>query len=304
MSDWTLRQARYFLAVVDHGSVSAAAREEHLSQGALSMAVAQLESALGVQLLVRGRARPATPTAAGLRFADRLRPILDLADEAGGAARGPDGDPTADLTGELDVGASMTLSPRVFPPLLEALRDRHPRLRTRIAELTPGELEDRVLTGEVDVGFCYHRQLTRDLAVHRIGEVSLHAVLPADHPLAGRRGVTVTELAGLPVILPALSPTTRLLTTLLEQHGPAPDVRWTSVNQETVRAMVGRGLGFTLVSTVPGTAETFDGRRVAYVPLVGAEHRNALVAVTDPRRRPTRAVTETVAVMRGLPSSP
>ncbi|RRO80563.1 LysR family transcriptional regulator, partial [Corynebacterium bovis] len=90
MSDWTLRQARYFLAVVDHGSVSAAAREEHLSQGALSMAVAQLESALGVQLLVRGRARPATPTAAGLRFADRLRPILDLADEAGAAARGPD----------------------------------------------------------------------------------------------------------------------------------------------------------------------------------------------------------------------
>lgn len=56
MSEVTARQLQYFVAVIENGSVSAAAQAQHLSQSALSMAIGQLETAVRSPLFVRNRA--------------------------------------------------------------------------------------------------------------------------------------------------------------------------------------------------------------------------------------------------------
>ena len=294
MAEWTLRHAEYFLAVVNHGSVSAAAQAVHISQGAVSMAMAQLESALGVQLLTRGKAQRSTPTAAGLEFAGRVRDILDLVEDATVAASGAD----HLLRGRITFGITISLSPRVLPVLLDTFRNRWPAVETSIAELSPEELQLQVLNDVLDVGFLYRQQINRPVEQHVIAPVQLHAVLPADHTLAERDSLTLADLAAIPVILPDAPPTPQILVALMAREGYEPNVLWESKNAETIRALVGRGLGFSLVNAVPDTGQTFDGASVRFVPIDGLESRNMIVAITNPHRRVSRKVLEAMEVLR------
>jgi DNA-binding transcriptional LysR family regulator len=116
------------VAVVDHGSLTAAARQLGKSLQAVSRALAGLEQELGVQLVAR-TTRRSVPTAAGLAFARRVRAALadielareDLADEGG------------KISGRVRVGASTLFGPRYVVPALVAVIERHPGLDTELA---------------------------------------------------------------------------------------------------------------------------------------------------------------------------
>jgi DNA-binding transcriptional LysR family regulator len=116
------------VAVVDHGSLTAAARQLGRSLQAVSRALAALEQELGVQLVAR-TTRRAVPTPAGLAFARRVRAALadielareDLADEGG------------KISGRVRVGASTLFGPRYVVPALATAIERHPELDTELA---------------------------------------------------------------------------------------------------------------------------------------------------------------------------
>ncbi len=110
-----------FLRVVDTGSFSAAARQLHVGQPAVSKIVAQLEDRLGVRLLARST-RGLAVTEAGQRFYERARRSIDEADEAELAARGEG----TDLKGRLRVSAATTFSRLHIIPLLPAFLAKHP----------------------------------------------------------------------------------------------------------------------------------------------------------------------------------
>ena len=78
---FTLRQLKYFVAAADAGSVTEAALNIPVAQSSVSAAIAQLESALGVQLLIRHHAQGISPTAEGQQFLVRARALLQDADE-------------------------------------------------------------------------------------------------------------------------------------------------------------------------------------------------------------------------------
>ncbi|WP_184445594.1 LysR family transcriptional regulator [Mycobacterium sp. AZCC_0083] len=78
----TLRQMEYFVAVVEHGSIVAAAAELPVSESAVSVAISELENIVGVRLLHRVRARCVTLTAAGNSLLPELRSLV-----AGGGRR-------------------------------------------------------------------------------------------------------------------------------------------------------------------------------------------------------------------------
>jgi len=81
MPNYTLRQLEYFVAVAETGTVTAAAAKVHLSQSAMSTALADLERLLAVQLVLRHHARGITLTAAGSRLLVEARQLLRQADE-------------------------------------------------------------------------------------------------------------------------------------------------------------------------------------------------------------------------------
>src|SRR5271169_1436358 len=112
-----------FLAVVDTGSFSAAARRLNVGQPAVSKLVAQLEERLGVKLLVR-TTRGLTATEAGLNYYERARRSIEEADEAELAARGAG----SSLRGKLRVCAAVTFARIHLMPRLPEFLAQHPEV--------------------------------------------------------------------------------------------------------------------------------------------------------------------------------
>jgi DNA-binding transcriptional LysR family regulator len=123
-----------FVSVVDAGSFSAAARRRGVGQPALSKAIAQLESRLGVRLLLRST-RGLTPTEAGLDYYERATRALQEAEEAEVAARGAG----TSLSGRLRVCAAVTFARLHVIPHLPLFLEQHPQLSIDLV------LDDRLI---------------------------------------------------------------------------------------------------------------------------------------------------------------
>lgn len=79
MIGFSFRQLEYFVAVAEHGSISAAARARHVSQPSVSVAIAQLEEALNERLFRRQVSRGLELTSAGTRLLAQARDIIGMA---------------------------------------------------------------------------------------------------------------------------------------------------------------------------------------------------------------------------------
>ena len=116
-----------FVAVVEAGSFSAAARRLKLGQPAVSKSVAQLETQLGARLLLRST-RGLTATDAGQRFYEHARRSIDEAERAAQAVH----EASAGLSGQLRIGAAVTFARLHVLPALKTFLDRHPNLQLDI----------------------------------------------------------------------------------------------------------------------------------------------------------------------------
>lgn len=296
MAEFTLRQLQYFMAVVDEGSVTAAAKAQHISQAAVSMAVGQLEKSLGVGLFLRAQSKRMVPTPAGSDLARHARQILQLVDEVEDSVVGG----YEDLRGPLRIGATLTVSPRVIPPLVEHFVRNHPLVDISVVEDSPAAVQEAVRGGRLDLALMYVMQTDPDLEAVEVADVRQHLVLPADHALAGAPEIFLGEVIGEPLILLDVPPTVERVLAIIRAHGLNPQLRWTSSSMETIRAMVARGLGYSFVNTVPRTNSTFDDLRVAYVPIADDIPDNPIVAVLPPGPRAARRVREAVEFLRRM----
>ena len=127
---YTLKQLRYFVAIAEYGSISIAARNLYISQPALSAAIAQLESSLGISLLIRHHARGVSVTPAGRQFLTRARGLLGHAEELDVLGK----ELGNSVQGEIVIGCFVTLAPFFFPKLLRLLQRTHPELQVHLAE--------------------------------------------------------------------------------------------------------------------------------------------------------------------------
>ncbi|GAB2475632.1 LysR family transcriptional regulator [Promicromonospora xylanilytica] len=294
MSEITLRQMQYFVAAVDHGSVTAAAEASHVSQGAASMAIAQLEKALGADLFVRSASRRVVPTPAGVEFARHARGVLDRV----GEAREIVAESMSAMSGPLRVGCSHTLSPRLVPPLVARFDSEHPAVDVSFSEDDPAAVQESIRRGAIDLGLVYGRQADDDLAQVHLADVVLHAALPAGHPLAARESVSFADLAHEPAILLNIPPTIERLTETLRSAGVRPTIRWTSSNIDTIYSMVSRGLGYSLINSPPAHGRTYEDNLIVFRPIAGTESINTIVAVLSPGRHVPRRVQAALDLLR------
>lgn len=294
MGELTLRQLQYFVAVVDHGSVTAAAEACHVSQAAASMAIAQLEKSLGVDLLIRSQSRRLSPTAAGTEFAAHARAVLERLAEAEAVVS----ESVGQMRGALRVGCSPTLSPRLIPPLVQFFTLHHPQIDLRISEGAPVQTQDDVRHGRLDLAFGYAWQADTDLRREHIADVRLQVMLAAGHSLAGRKSVHLAEIVHEPAVILNVPPTAERLIALVQSLGLELDIKLTSTNMETIRSLVGRGLGFSFVNSAPATGATFDGLEVVYVPVADAMPQNSIVAMLPAGHAVPRRVSAALEVLR------
>lgn len=275
ISEITVRQLEYFIAVVDHGSMSASARELHISQAAISVAVRQLEKSLNAKLLSRAPARRAQPTPAGQALLPYARRVVGAIMEGAEAVRND----FTEIRGTLRVSSSLTVSPHVLPPLLAHFARHHPEVNIRISEAPVADIHHGLHTGEIDLGLVYARQ-TDGTFPHTVVEAGRqHVMLSATHRWANRQGISLREIVEEPLILVDIPPSVDRVTQLLIDLGLRPNIRWASSNFETVRSLVAYDLGWSFVNVVPSSRDTYDGKRVSYVPITDDIPPNPIVAM-------------------------
>ncbi|MEK6421284.1 MAG: LysR substrate-binding domain-containing protein [Burkholderia gladioli] len=182
-----------FVAVVDAGSFSAAARRLALGQPAVSKSIAQLEAHLGARLLLRST-RGLTPTDAGRRFYEHARLSIEEADQAEQAVR----ESSTGLSGRLRIGAAVTFSRLHVLPVLKRFVDRHPDLQLDII------LDDRAidLLGEgVDVTLRMGRLDDSSMTARHIASSRRLVVATPAYLAEAGTPATPAELSGHQVIV-------------------------------------------------------------------------------------------------------
>lgn len=293
MAEITARQLQYFVAVIETGSVSAAALAQHLSQSALSMAIGQLEAAVGSPLFVRSKAKKIQPTPAALRLLPYARDVVETLGHVRDIVR----DDHMVKRGTLRVGCLPTLSPRILPGLVEALGREHPQIELAIVEESPVELQDKLRSGQLDVAFMYRRLVESEMARHDLAPAAIHIMLPMSHPQARSASAALKDVVDLPLILLDIPPTGDAILGIVLGLGFEPEPVLRSPNIETIREYVARGLGYCLTNTVPDHSFSFCAGQVAYVPLEDPIPQNAISAVTVGDRIPSARVAAAIDIL-------
>lgn len=262
---FTLVQLRYFVIVAEHGSMTAAADRLHIAQSAVSTAISNLEHELRVQLFIRHRARGLTLTSAGERLLHQSRDLLTRARDVEAEARGSGGS----LTGPVTIGCFVTLAPYYLPALVAACDSHYPGIELNVVEAEAEQLHQSLRTGGIDFALIYDLGAPTDADLHRetIAHAPAYVIVSADHRLADRTAVDLADLAPDPMVLLDLPYSRDYFRAMVAASGTEPDVRYRSQNYETVRSMVARGLGYSVLNQRPQTGQTYGGGDVVALDL-------------------------------------
>lgn len=186
---------RYFLAVVDHGGITRAARELYISQPSLSQAIRTLESQFDTLLFERV-GREMRPTEEGLALADSLRDVLALVDNAAERVR----DVVELRAGRLTVAAASTLAIHPLAGIVERFLARHPRVQVRIEDVgTTPHAATLVRSGGADVAFVELPLTEASLITEKFAteELLIAGTVPALAGFGGR--IPASAVARLPM---------------------------------------------------------------------------------------------------------
>jgi DNA-binding transcriptional LysR family regulator len=241
-----LRQLEYFVAVAEEANFTRAAERVHISQSGVSAQIRQLERELGAELFDRS-ARIATLTTAGEAALEHARSALAAAQAVGDAV----GETNQMLRGRLAVGMVVGCSVTPFFDALAGFHKAHPGVEVTVREGGSDQLMNDVRRGSFDLGLvgCAQRP-PDDLASLTIVSEGLVAVVPFDHPLAGRRNATLAQVAVHPIVC---MPPGAGLRAVLDQALAAQGLRPAIAIQTTVAASIvdlaARGLGVGILST-------------------------------------------------------
>lgn len=258
MSEFTLRQLQYFESVVGHGSLSAAAEQCHVTPSALTLAIDDLERHLNVQLLVRRKGRGVVLTPAGSRVLAHVRNVLghaeSLAEEASRVAH--------TVSGRLSVGCFTTLTPFFAPSITEKFERDYPAVDLELLAAPALDLHEQLLQGRLDLAVLYSIDVPASLDFDPVLEYQPHVLVAAGHPLANRREISLGELASDKLVLLDAPPSRANTLAIFDSLSLTAQIGHVSSSYETVRCLVGHGLGYAVLFQKPATDITYDGHTV------------------------------------------
>jgi LysR family tcuABC transcriptional regulator len=194
-----LRQLKYFVQIVESGSLAKASRQLYIAQPALSQHVAKLEAEVGKPLLIR-TAKGVTPTENGAALHHHARFMLRQLDQALSIARQEPGT----VHGMVSVGLAATTVCAVGVPFMRRIREKYPGIVLNVVEGMSGHLAQMMRLGQLDLSILFSRDAVPDLPAEPLVEEELFVMLPDDSELVAPRRIKLScaETAELPLILP------------------------------------------------------------------------------------------------------
>ncbi len=239
-----LRQLRHFVALAEEEHFGRAAERVFVVQQALSSSIRHLEDEVGVPLVLR-TTRRVRLTPAGQEFLAGARETLRLAERtverARQAARGE--------VGRLRVGFVSGMVFGGLPEVVRTFRERYPNVAVELRELTASEQEAALRAQIIDVGLMLLPVRDPAFAHEALWQEELVVALPARHPLARRKRLSVLDLAHENfVFFPRQVRATYFdqVMALCAQHGFQPRIVQEAIEVPTLLSLVAAGIGVFL----------------------------------------------------------
>lgn len=305
-----LRQLRYFVRIVEMGSMSRAARELDVVQSALSQQITRLEGEIAVRLLQR-TPRGVVPTEAGVAFFREAQLALRHADQAVRSAQ------QSRLSGSVSLGLAPTTATILALPLMQAMRTRYPDVRLHMVESMSGHLAEMLNARALDMAVLFDSRLHGNEAgptgsgqsrpggrrwqVHPLIEERLFLIRSRRHPQIGvlPASMALADLAHEPLILPTGQHGLRsTLDTAFSQARFTPHVVLEVDSLSMVMAAVDAGLGSSLqpwaaMGRFEDAAQRFES---ALITDKDAQRTNLLCSLSEDELSPAALAARVVLV--------
>lgn len=244
----TLAELRYIVALADHRHFGRAAAACSVTQPTLSAQVKKIETTLQAAIFERS-SKSVHVTPLGAEIVEESRRVLDAMDKIADLA----GRSRETLAGPLRLGVIPTLGPYLLPWLVPPLHAAFPRLQLVLREVKTSDLVEELAKNQLDCGILAAPLPVSGLSSSPLFEEPFWVVMPRGHALAAKTRVRVEDLEGERVLLLDEGHCLRDQALSICQRGGADaaqdardgDFRATSI--ETLRHMVGAGMGLTLL---------------------------------------------------------
>lgn len=276
-----LNQLRYFVRVVELGSMGRAAAELGVVTSTLSQQISRLEGELSTRLLQRSSAG-VRPTDAGLAFLRQAQLALRHVDAAAAAAQ------QARLSGHVSVGLASSTSAVLALPLLAAMRERYPSVQLHLVESLSGNLAAMLNARQLDLAVLFATDTARRWSVMPLLEEKLFVIgAPGLPGLPAGPRVRIAQVANLPLVLPTGLHGLRAVVNAAFEHAQCQprvvlEVDGLSVLMEAVCA----GIGATVQPGAAAARVPADAVRLVEIADRGVRRRNVLASLSDDELSP------------------
>jgi DNA-binding transcriptional LysR family regulator len=261
---FTLRQLEYLVAVGEAGSIALAAQRINVSSPSISAAIAQLEAEFGLPLFLRRHAHGLSLTQGGRQFMVQARAVLAAAGQLTEVAQAI----TGQVHGPLALGCLLTFAQVVLPQLRRGFSRAYPEVAITQTEHDQAALFEGLRSAGLDLALTYDLQIPADLEFQGLVSLEPYALMPVDHPLAGRSWVTPGDLSDHPMVLLDLPHSADYFLSFFGQAGLIPNIVERTRDLGVMRSMVANGFGYSIANLRPANAAAPDGTALAYVPLI------------------------------------
>lgn len=251
-----LQQLRYIVEVVNHNlNVSSTAEGLYTSQPGISKQVRMLEDELGVQIFARSGKHLTQVTPAGLEIIRIAREVLSKVD----AIKAVAGEHTYPDKGSLYVATTHTQARYALPEVIKGFIARYPRVSLHMHQGSPTQIAEAVSKGTADFAIAIATEalhLYDDLVMLPCYHWNRAIVVLPDHPLAGKRSLSIEELAAFPLVTYTFCFTGRSeLDTAFNRAGLTPRIVFTATDADVIKTYVRMGLGVGVIANMAVNTE-------------------------------------------------
>ena len=258
----TIRHLKIFTTVADEGSMSLAAKKLHITQPSVSQAVSELEKYYGIRLFER-LSQKIYLTKEGELMLSFSRHILDSFEQMEGALG------NAANRSNLTIGCSVSVGTCLINDIIDRAEQKMPDCEINVVVANSSDIEQAVLTNEVDLGIVEGIVKSRELLITPVCEDELVLVCGKTHALAQRKKVTFDQLKEQNYISRESGSTERnQFEKIFEDHGLQLKKTFCSTNTEAIKNAVIKGRGIAVFSKRMVEKECAEGK-IVILPLEG-----------------------------------
>ena len=276
-----LRQLRYFVKIVEQGSLGRAALELDVGVSALSQQIAKLENELATRLLNR-TTTGVTPTSAGMAFLHHAQLCLRQSENAIMAAH------RGRMSGYVTVGLPPTTATVLALPLINAMRERYPDIQLHLVEMLSGHLATQLNARQIDLAILFQLEGGKRWSVTPLLDEKLFVISSPHLPHAPRGAcVQLADLGQLPLVMPsALHGLRSTLMTAFERVGLAPNIIMEVDGLAVLMNAVRAGHAATIQPGAAAALKGESGLSVVEISDTHAGRRNLLATLPDDELAP------------------